>query len=215
MFDFGLSELLLTGVIALIVLGPERLPKAARMAGNLVGKLQRLVSSVKQELSVQAELDELRQAKQEFEQAAQAFQTQLKDTGDGLNSSLGEISDGLKPWERLPEQRTPADFGIDAAADTADTIDTAAAETPEVPTDENGQPIAPPAAADDGGQAWKQYLLGGGSRNVQEVSYAEIPSTAAVSSGLHTPSLRQQALRRKRDARPRFRPQPKLRVRKK
>ena len=58
MFDFGLGELLLVGVVALIVIGPERLPKAARMAGNMVGKLQRLVSSVKQELNTQIELEE-------------------------------------------------------------------------------------------------------------------------------------------------------------
>ncbi len=43
MFDFGFSELLLIGVIALVVLGPERLPKAARMAGQLVGRVQRMV----------------------------------------------------------------------------------------------------------------------------------------------------------------------------
>ena len=49
MFDFGLGELLLVGIVALIVLGPERLPEAARTAGRLIGKLQRLVSSVKQE----------------------------------------------------------------------------------------------------------------------------------------------------------------------
>ena len=46
MFDFGFSELLLIGVIALVVLGPERLPKAARMAGQLVGRVQRLLASV-------------------------------------------------------------------------------------------------------------------------------------------------------------------------
>ena len=66
MFDFGFSELLLIGVIALVVLGPERLPKAARMAGQLVGRVQRMVGNVKQELSSQLEMDELRRAKDEF-----------------------------------------------------------------------------------------------------------------------------------------------------
>ena len=64
MFDFGLGELLLVGVVALIVLGPERLPQAARTAGRLVGKLQGFVNNVKQEFNTQAELDELRKVKQ-------------------------------------------------------------------------------------------------------------------------------------------------------
>ena len=96
MFDFGLGELLLVGVVALIVIGPERLPKAARMAGNMVGKLQRLVSSVKQELNTQIELEELRKAKQEFESAASQFKDDLKDIGGNTQNDLNEISDGLK-----------------------------------------------------------------------------------------------------------------------
>ena len=95
MFDFGLGELLLVGVVALIVIGPERLPKAARMAGNMVGKLQRLVSSVKQELNTQIELEELRKAKQEFESAASQFKDDLKDIGGNTQNDLNEISDGL------------------------------------------------------------------------------------------------------------------------
>ena len=77
MFDFGLGELLLVGC-ALIVLGPERLPQAARTAGRLVGKLQGFVNNVKQELNTQAELDELRKVKQEFEAAARSFATVSK-----------------------------------------------------------------------------------------------------------------------------------------
>lgn len=82
MFDFGLGELLLVGVVALIVLGPERLPQAARTAGRLVGKLQGFVNNVKQELNTQAELDELRKVKQEFETAASEFRDGIKDLGN-------------------------------------------------------------------------------------------------------------------------------------
>ena len=113
MFDFGLGELLLVGVVALIVLGPERLPQAARTAGRLVGKLQGFVNNVKQELNTQAELDELRKVKQEFETAASEFRDGIKDLGNDAQKNLSDISDGLKPWERLPEQKTPADFGVD------------------------------------------------------------------------------------------------------
>ena len=60
MFDLGFSELLLIAVVALVVLGPERLPKVARQAGAWMGKLQRYVADVKSDINRQMELDELR-----------------------------------------------------------------------------------------------------------------------------------------------------------
>lgn len=219
MFDFGLGELLLVGVVALIVIGPERLPKAARMAGNMVGKLQRLVSSVKQELNTQIELEELRKAKQEFESAASQFKDDLKDIGGNTQNDLNEISDGLKPWERLPEQRTPADFGVDEHGNPLP--QTESAQTEETVFDDNGQPIAPVSAttpdadnAYDADKAWHDYLtLSARPSETPEVSYIEtLPAAPAV---LHTASLRKQAMSRKRDLRPKYHAKPKLRIRKK
>lgn len=219
MFDFGLGELLLVGVVALIVIGPERLPKAARMAGNMVGKLQRLVSSVKQELNTQIELEELRKAKQEFESAASQFKDDLKDIGGNTQNDLNEISDGLKPWERLPEQRTPADFGVDEHGNPLP--QTESAQTEETVFDDNGQPISPVSAtppdadnAYDADKAWHDYLtLSARPSETPEVSYIEtLPAAPAV---LHTASLRKQAMSRKRDLRPKYHAKPKLRIRKK
>lgn len=113
MFDFGLSELLLVGIVALIVLGPERLPEAARGAGRLFGKIQKLAAGVRQEFDTQAELAELRKAKQEFEAAAEEMRAGLHTAAQESRQHLDSLSDGLKPWERLPVQRTPADFGLD------------------------------------------------------------------------------------------------------
>lgn len=219
MFDFGLGELLLVGVVALIVIGPERLPKAARMAGNMVGKLQRLVSSVKQELNTQIELEELRKAKQEFESAASQFKDDLKDIGGDTQNDLNEISDGLKPWERLPEQRTPADFGVDEHGNPLP--QTESAQTEETVFDDNGQPVAPVSTttpdadnAYDADKAWHDYLtLSARPSETPEVSYIEtLPAAPAV---LHTASLRKQAMSRKRDLRPKYHAKPKLRIRKK
>ena len=62
MFDIGFTELIVIGVVALIVIGPERLPKVARTAGHLYGRMQRYVSSVKSDISREMQTDELRKA---------------------------------------------------------------------------------------------------------------------------------------------------------
>lgn len=71
MFDVGLSELLVIGLVALIVIGPKRLPEVARAAGRWAGRLRRFVSDVKQDFDRelhQVELSELRQLKQELDE---------------------------------------------------------------------------------------------------------------------------------------------------
>ena len=65
MFDFGFSEMLVIGVIALVVLGPERLPVVARTAGEWVGKAQRFVAQVKSDIDRETELSELKRIQDE------------------------------------------------------------------------------------------------------------------------------------------------------
>ncbi|RBI68033.1 twin-arginine translocase subunit TatB [Vreelandella sulfidaeris] len=61
MLDIGFLELMLIGVVGLLVLGPERLPRAARTAGMWIGKIKRTVSGMQREISAQLEAEELRQ----------------------------------------------------------------------------------------------------------------------------------------------------------
>lgn len=226
MFDFGLGELILVGVIALIVLGPERLPEAARTAGRLIGRLQRFVGSVKQEFDTQIELEELRKAKQEFEAAAAQVRDSLKETGTDMEGNLHDISDGLKPWDKLPEQRTPADFGVDEGGnplpDTANTVsDGISYVMPSERSDTSAETLgndgqtgsAAEPSETDKDRAWREYLTAPSSPAVQtvEVSYID---TAVETPVPHTTSLRKQAISRKRDLRPKSRAKPKLRVRK-
>lgn len=226
MFDFGLGELILVGVIALIVLGPERLPEAARTAGRLIGRLQRFVGSVKQEFDTQIELEELRKAKQEFEAAAAQVRDSLKETGTDMEGNLHNISDGLKPWDKLPEQRTPADFGVDEGGnplpDTANTVSDGISDVmPSERSDTSAKTLgddgqtggtAEPSETDKD-RAWREYLTAPSSPAAQtvEVSYID---TAVETPVPHTTSLRKQAISRKRDLRPKSRAKPKLRVRK-
>lgn len=99
MFDIGFSELVVIGVVALIVIGPERLPKVARTAGHLYGRLQRYVSAVKSDISREIQLDEIRRAGQSFkesvESAASGAEQQatlvddfLRNEADSLNKAL-------------------------------------------------------------------------------------------------------------------------------
>lgn len=70
MIDFGFDKLALIGAVALIVIGPERLPKVARTVGHLIGKAQRYVADVKAEVNRSIELEELKKMKTQFEDAA-------------------------------------------------------------------------------------------------------------------------------------------------
>lgn len=109
MFELAFSEILLVAVVALIVLGPQRLPQAARTAGYWLGRVQRFVAGVKRDFAAQGGLGELGRAKNDLTQAAQQLRQEFGQIGGGIR--LDEPAD-LPPWERLPPQRTPADFGI-------------------------------------------------------------------------------------------------------
>jgi sec-independent protein translocase protein TatB len=94
MFDFSFGELALIGTVALVVLGPERLPKVARTAGEWLGKAQRYVSQVKSDINREMELAELKKLQEEARQAAQSVQSSLNEVGAELNSLESEIGGG-------------------------------------------------------------------------------------------------------------------------
>ncbi len=96
MFDFSFGELTVIGTVALVVLGPERLPKVARTVGEWVGKAQRYVSQVKSDINREMELAELKKLQEEAQQAAQSVKSSLDEVGSGLGSIESEIggSDG-------------------------------------------------------------------------------------------------------------------------
>lgn len=106
MFDFSFTEMLLAGVVALIVLGPERLPKVARFIGEWVGKIQRLATGVKSELTNHAEYTNLLNIKNQVQQTTQEIREDLRHVEEKIQTKT-------EAWENLPEQKTPADFGVD------------------------------------------------------------------------------------------------------
>ena len=78
MFDIGFSELMVIGVVALIVIGPERLPRVARTLGHLAGRLQRYVSDVKADINREMELDELKKMRESVQQTASSFESSVQ-----------------------------------------------------------------------------------------------------------------------------------------
>lgn len=97
MFDIGFSEIVVIGVVALVVIGPERLPKTARTLGHLFGRLQRYVSDVKADISREMELDELRKLQREMQGAAREFEqtvtTAAHDVKTGVQNVERELND--------------------------------------------------------------------------------------------------------------------------
>lgn len=88
MFDIGFSEMILLAVVALIVLGPERLPKAARTAGELIGRLQRYVSGVKADIERELQLEELKKLQSQIEAQARELQETMRRQAEDVQAPL-------------------------------------------------------------------------------------------------------------------------------
>jgi sec-independent protein translocase protein TatB len=111
MFDIGFTELMVIGVVALIVIGPEKLPRVARTVGHLAGRLQRYVADVKADINREIELDELRKMRDSMQQAASNFETsvqsELNKTEAELNKSVQSVVED-KAQEKKSEETKPA-----------------------------------------------------------------------------------------------------------
>ena len=110
MFDIGFSELLVIAVVALIVIGPERLPKVARTLGHLFGRMQRYVNDVKADITREMELEELRKLQSNVEDAARSFQTTVNKEISETESELNKVAQAALPVTvpDSPEMPEPA-----------------------------------------------------------------------------------------------------------
>ena len=128
MFDVGFSELIVIGIVALVVIGPERLPKVARTLGVLTGRLQRYVAQVKSDINREMELSELSKVKSEFESAARGFQGEVQGRAAEVER---EIRDAQSAIERDLNAKAPALAGGTAGeAASLDAVDPLAPVAP-------------------------------------------------------------------------------------
>jgi sec-independent protein translocase protein TatB len=132
MFDIGFSELLVIAIVALIVIGPERLPKVARTLGHLFGRMQRYVNDVKADISREMELDELKKMQSSMEDAARSFQSSVTDG----------VSDAEREMNRLALDTQSAVDALAEAPGAAQPPVSAAPEQRELALDSSQTPPA-------------------------------------------------------------------------
>ena len=108
MIDLGLSKIAIIGVVALIVIGPEKLPKVARMAGTLYGRAQRYLHDVKSEVSREIELDELRNLHKEVHESAQSFKDEVEQSVSSHVDEVEALWDGRESTDSLSKSSSPS-----------------------------------------------------------------------------------------------------------
>jgi len=129
MFDIAFSEIALIAVVALVVIGPERLPRVARTLGHMFGRLQRYVNDVKADINREIELDELRKLKAEVHSAAQDIERSVSQAAheveggvrsveQQINATVAEAAAGGETPAAAGEAPPPAPAGAESAPDT-------------------------------------------------------------------------------------------------
>jgi sec-independent protein translocase protein TatB len=113
MFDIGFGEMMVCAIVALVVIGPEKLPRVARTLGHLFGRLQRYVSQVKSDIHREMEAADLGKVKTEFEDAARAFKSEVETKANETEREVREMQDSLN---RDVADATPA---LDSVSDLA------------------------------------------------------------------------------------------------
>jgi sec-independent protein translocase protein TatB len=102
MFDIGFTELVVIGLVALIVIGPERLPRVARTVGHLLGRLQRYVADVRADINREMELEELRKMRDSVQQAATSFESSVQSELSKAESELNRTAESVTDTEAAP-----------------------------------------------------------------------------------------------------------------
>jgi sec-independent protein translocase protein TatB len=124
MFDVGFSEILVIAVVALIVIGPERLPKVARTMGHLFGRMQRYVNDVKSDISREMELDELRKLQTDMQDAARSLETTVKQEVTETEKALTDVAAlpaaAAQPGAEIPPAPAPAETAPQASGLSAE-----------------------------------------------------------------------------------------------
>jgi sec-independent protein translocase protein TatB len=133
MFDFSFSELMVVTVVALIVIGPERLPKVARTLGHLWGRAQRYVNGVKADIERDMNADEFRQLQQKVQAEAGAMEQSVKQAVLTVDQQVQQINEAVAKLSS-PVPATPPSSATPPPADPSSTLPAAAPSSSTLPT---------------------------------------------------------------------------------
>ena len=154
MFDIGFSELVVIALVALIVIGPERLPRVARTLGILFGRMQRYVNDVKADIGREMELEELKK-----------IQTTFQDAAKSVEESVSQVNQEVQATEQELNK------GIEGTAESAVTPESSPAPADPVPVDPT------PAAAEAPPSPQMDLALGSGAASAPAAEPAATPKT--------------------------------------
>jgi len=159
MLDIGFTELMLIGVVALVVLGPERLPRVARTAGHLLGRFQRYVADVKSDINRELELAELKKLQTSVEDAARSIETTVKSEIQQAEQDLRSVEDEVN---RAGEEIRKSHDELIAEASSGMSMPHMGMGVPasDDPASEDGQASEHPALADADDTPSPQMELG-------------------------------------------------------
>ena len=127
MFDVGFSELIVIALVALIVIGPERLPRVARTLGALLGRAQRYVNDVKADIQREVDLDELKNIRSTFQDAAKSVEQSVSQVSEELQSAGASLNQSISATGEAKAEARAETTPLAAPAEIA-------VETPDVST---------------------------------------------------------------------------------
>lgn len=104
MFDISFSELLLIGVVALVILGPERLPRVARTVGHMFGRAQRYMNDVKSDIQREIDIEEISSIKKQMEDASSSIKQSVNQFGNQIKDPLNEARDAVHDLGKQTEK---------------------------------------------------------------------------------------------------------------
>jgi sec-independent protein translocase protein TatB len=139
-FDIAFSEIVVIAVVALVVIGPERLPKVARTLGHMFGRLQRYVNEVKADINREMELDELRKLQSEVQSAA-------RDLESSMTNAAREVESGVRSVETQLNQAGSPSAAIAGGVPEAGVAAGAPADQPPLMSSDTAPSPSPAQAA--------------------------------------------------------------------
>jgi sec-independent protein translocase protein TatB len=130
MFDMGFTELMLIGIVALVVIGPERLPGVARTAGKYFGRLKRFMTTIKADVEQELRADELRAILADQQKELNTLKDSISDAGKEFEKDISAVSEAADSLVQDLDE-TPAQSEADAAAESSDNSIAESTPTPD------------------------------------------------------------------------------------